>query len=191
MHVPARMQDRGNCRGHDHSAGSVRVSAGLAAARAESALQSVARHNPRHPRIAPQRPAAPRRPSGSLRPPDRFASDSPVGPSSPAGRSASRLSRFRRSAKPRRRGGGGRQKSVPDFPGMASLPPLPVLRGRIEVGVLRRWLCQVEAATNAAAVNPHPTLPLGTGRGNKRWSRMDLRSPGNSGTPRQNASGRT
>jgi hypothetical protein len=138
-------------------------------------------------------PAAGRagRPSGSLRPPDRFAGDSPVGPSSPAGRSASRLSRFRRSAKPRRRGGGGRQKSVPDFPGMASLPPLPVLRGRIEVGVLRRWLCQVEAATNAAAVNPHPTLPLGTGRGNKRWSRMDLRSPGNSGTPRQNASGRT
>jgi len=38
------------------------------------------------------------------------------------------------------------------------------LRG-IEVEVLRQWLCQIGAATNAIAANPHPTLPLGTGRG--------------------------
>jgi hypothetical protein len=49
--------------------------------------------------------------------------------------------------------------------GQPPFPPPHVPRGRIEVGVLRQWFCYLEAATDAIAVNPHPTLPLRTGRG--------------------------
>ena len=50
------------------------------------------------------------------------------------------------------------------------------------MGVLRQRCCHFEAATDAIAVDPHPTLPLQyKGRG-KRLLRIELPSPGDSGT---------
>jgi hypothetical protein len=48
------------------------------------------------------------------------------------------------------------------FSGSMSFPPPFVLRGKIEVGVLRQRLRKAQPPSSAAAVDPHPTLPLST-----------------------------